>query len=77
MNREVESDGFITRTEDLRYGDDHRAPGFQRKDKPYMDGYIDGLSVAIEFLKADEDRQSTLTKIENISRVAKAETAWM
>lgn len=74
---EIEDDGFVTRDEDLAVEEPEFAPGFQRKDKPYLEGYMKGLEVAMGFCDNEQDSRAVKIQIESVYGVLKGEVDWI
>lgn len=74
---EIEDDGFVTKDEDLMVEEPNFAPGFQRNDKPYLEGYCKGLEVAMGFCDNEQDSRAVKMQIEKVQSVLKDEVAWM
>lgn len=76
-NYDIEDDGYITKEEDLIVQEPSFAPGFQRKDKPFLEGYVKGLEVAMEFCDNEQDSRAVRMQIKNVHDIVKGEADWL
>lgn len=74
---EIENDGYITNEADLRIQEPHVSQGFQREDKPYIEGYARGLEVAMKFCDDEQDPRSIRSKLENMVIALRREASWL
>lgn len=71
-----ESDGFVTRDEDLRQGGKtHYVEGFGLKDKDYLEGYLDGMNTALEFFENADDVLFAARAVRNVAEKIEKECA--
>lgn len=77
-NYDVENDGFVTKEEDLIAKNTHFAEGFERKDKPFLEGYVRGLEVAMRFCEAEgATAEQIKEKISNVAFTLECEIEWL
>ena len=75
---DIESDGFVTKEEDLIAKNTHFAEGFERKDKPFLEGYVRGLEVAMRFCEAEGVTvEQVRERIENVAITLECEIEWL
>lgn len=75
---EIESDGFVTKEEDLISKHTNFAEGFTKADKPYLKGYIRGLEVAQKFLEAEDSTpQEIADRINKMAITLQCEIEWL
>ena len=75
---DIEADGFVTDEKDLIAKNTNFAEGFMKKDKPFLEGYVRGLDVALKFLETeDADPKEIRDRINNISITLQCEIEWL